>query len=349
MRTPDECLDPLWMAGRDGQIGRRGAAWSSRALSVLGARHASPGLSISAIGFHALVRSDDGHVDRGTAAVFADLARPGFPPVPAAHQDPRPGRSRDEHVVDVVADRSGSYAIWADGVRVGRALPPGLVLPTVSWLFNQGAIAHAGGLVLFHAAALCSGDVGLLLPATSGSGKSTLSVALVAAGLSYLSDEVGALDAPSRRLLAYPKPISLDDTSFVALAGAPVPVHRERVLDEAAAHWTALQWQVPASAIRPGAVAASCSASVAVFPVRAAGARSELRPLGRATLCARLVQHSMSVARRPAEHFAACAELASRIGGFELVYGDLAEACALLLSLLDGATPPGTLGGVGTR
>ncbi|MHB1784377.1 MAG: hypothetical protein ACYCTE_17150, partial [Acidimicrobiales bacterium] len=61
------------------------------------------------------------------------------------------------------------------------------------------------------------------------------------------------------------------------------------------------------------------------------------------------VQHSMTVAQRPAEHFAACAELASRIGGYELVYGDLADVCALLLSLLGGATPPGTLGDVTAR
>ena len=325
--STSSCPSPTWMLADGDGRGARRTIWARTAAAAARERAGSPTVVVGALGFHAEIRCENAELARATSVTFADLA-----PSPDTGHDGAPAHS---HEITVVAAHDDFVAVWADGVKVAGRLRPGLVLPTLSWILNQGVIAHASDLVLFHAAALCSGDAGVLLPATSGSGKSTLAAALVASGLSYLSDEVGALDAPSGRLVAYPKPISLDNGSFVALGAAPAPVERSAVVDDATAHWTDLQWQVPAGAVRVGAVASSCRTSVVVFPTRSTDGTGQLRPLGRAALCARLVEHSMTVLRQPSEHFAACAALAKRVAGYELGVGDLTRACAELRQLLD--------------
>jgi|GEM_PF-5324587 hypothetical protein len=324
----------------DQQRAERRLAWSQAAATA--ARRRSAGTTVVAgLGFHAAIRCESAELARAVAVTFADLT--------ASTESERADATTHSHDITVVAARGGCVAVWADGVQVAARLRPGIALPTISWLVNQGVIAHASDLLLFHAAALCSGDAGLLLPATSGSGKSTLAAALVASGLSYLSDEVGALDLQSGRLVAYPKPISLDDASFVALGTTPAPVERSAVVDDATAHWTDLQWQVPATAVRGSSVASTCPTSFVVFPTRSAGRPAGLRPLGRAALCARLVEHSMTVARRPREHFSACAALATRIRGFELDLDGLADACSQLSNLLGASSGPTTVPRVMTR
>lgn len=320
----------------------RQLAWAEAAAAR--ARRRSAGTTaVAALDFRAAIHCERPELARAVSATFADLAPagPAADAVGAGHS----------HEIAVVTGRAGSTALWADGVQVAGALRPGLVLPTISWLLNQGAIAHSPGLVLFHAATLCSGEAGLLLPATSGSGKSTLASALVASGLSYLSDEVGALDLHTGRVVAYPKPISLDDGSFAALATMPEPIPRAHVVDDASAPWTNLQWQVPASSVRAGAVATSCRIAAVVFPARApAGGRTApLRPLGRAALCARLVEHSMTVLREPQAHFAACADLARDVPGYELDVGDLTTACTVVHELLGSRSATSTVGTTATR
>jgi hypothetical protein len=61
-----------------------------------------------------------------------------------------------------------------------------------------------------HAGSLVRGGHGLLLPAAQDVGKSSLSVALMAAGFDYLSDEVGALDPITSRAFPFPKRVQLD-------------------------------------------------------------------------------------------------------------------------------------------
>ncbi len=87
-----------------------------------------------------------------------------------------------------------------------------------------------------HAAGLSVGDSGVLVPGRSGAGKSTLSVALVRAGLEFLSDDTVFLTHGQKGIVAWGLPdevdVSEETVSMFAelhhLAQVPVPVGREK-------------------------------------------------------------------------------------------------------------------------
>lgn len=61
----------------------------------------------------------------------------------------------------------------------------------------------------FHAAALCAGARGILIPGHSGAGKSTLAVWLATRGYNYLTDELVHVPLDSRRIEAFTRPVNL--------------------------------------------------------------------------------------------------------------------------------------------
>ena len=63
-------------------------------------------------------------------------------------------------------------------------------------------------LMVFHAAAVASGDSCVVLPGAGGSGKSTLTTALLDRGFTYLSDDMVPIDRKSH--MAVPMPFSLN-------------------------------------------------------------------------------------------------------------------------------------------
>jgi hypothetical protein len=165
------------------------------------------------------------------------------------------------------------------------------------------------------------------MPAASGAGKSTLTAGLLQSGLSYLSDEIGALDPSVMRLVAYPKPISLDRASLAAL-----PALRERVPPEIC-EWMSSEWQVPAHVIRPDASVQACRARFLIFPRLAPSEQSKLHPLRRAEAMALLVRRSFNFGDRPAQNFESCAELCRSVETFQLDVADVGSACSLVLDL----------------
>jgi hypothetical protein len=279
----------------------------------------------AALGFSFSVTSDDQHFGRVAEEMFSDLEATDHPThafhISSGHGGPGPDRS---------------FSVWADGALAAEHVPAGDALGTLVWLVNQGVVLDPKELLLFHAAAVAAGDDGVLLPAPSGSGKSTLAAALVASGLSYLSDEAGAIDLVSGRLLAYPKPMSLGPGSLAVLSafgvapGVPADGGSENYL--------------PAAAIRPGSVARSCTVRSIVFPELALGESTALHALTPMEALARLVPNTFNLAQRPQEHLGACAELCRQSKAFRLVVGDLASACSAVLGLL-GRSAGGTRSG----
>jgi hypothetical protein len=57
----------------------------------------------------------------------------------------------------------------------------------------------------------------------------------------------------------------------------------------------------------------------------------------------------MTVLREPQAHFAACADLARAVPGYELAVGDLTPACTVVHELLGSRSVASTLGTTGTR
>jgi hypothetical protein len=238
------------------------------------------------------------------------------------------------HAFLVALGVDGSYSVQADGAPAVDYLARGEVLGTLVWLVNQGVTENPGDLLLFHAAAVAAGEVGVLVPAPSGSGKSTLAGGLVASGLCYLSDEVGALDTAAMRALAYPKPLSLATGSLVALCDLGLQVQPD------VSGWMSSEYQLPSAAIRLGSVVGSCPVGLVLFPELALGRQSVLDRLRPSEALGRLVVNTFNLADQPDKHLQACAELCRTAESYRLVIGDLATACSLVLSLL-GVSAPG--------
>ncbi len=82
--------------------------------------------------------------------------------------------------------------------------PDRLISAINLWVISQTRKYYA-----FHAGVVARDGLGILLPATSYSGKSTLTAALIQRGFVALSDEIGALELASGRLVGYPRALSL--------------------------------------------------------------------------------------------------------------------------------------------
>jgi hypothetical protein len=286
-----------------------------------------------ALGYSFLVTSEDEHLARAAQDMFADL-EPTDHPAHTFHIASGHIASDDIASGHNAPGPDGSFSVWADGVITAEYVSPGVALGNLVWLVNQGVILDPKRLLLFHAAAVAAGDEGMLLPAPSGCGKSTLAAALVASGLSYLSDEAGALDLASGRLLAYPKPISLGSGAMAVLSAlgmAPGGPAADCVSEDE-------EVQLAVAAIRPGSVARSCTVTSIVFPELALGENTALQRLRPMEALARLVPNTFNLGQRPQEHLEACAELCRGAEAYRLLIGDLAGACAAVLDLL-GRSP----------
>ena len=122
-------------------------------------------------------------------------------------------------------DAEGRFRLLDAGTVVVSHVEPALAAATVAWRLNAIAASTDRHLVI-HAG--CVGGAGaVLLPARSGAGKSTLVAACLAAGMAYLSDEFAVVDLDVGTVIAYAKPLGLDDDlvapSQLAGVGAEVP------------------------------------------------------------------------------------------------------------------------------
>jgi hypothetical protein len=150
------------------------------------------------------ILGDDGILDRLAQCFEPDAAEPA--PAPG---DTRltvhlcytpPDESAVERRLGVTTEPAGVLdALMRPGVRT----PVDLTRALVQWAVDN--TRH----YVFHAGAVRRGDQGILLPADSHSGKSTLAAALGQKGFALLSDEVGVVDPGSRRLIAFPRALSL--------------------------------------------------------------------------------------------------------------------------------------------
>jgi hypothetical protein len=122
-----------------------------------------------------------------------------------------------------------------DGRVVRRDVDPSVAAATVVWRLNAIA-GESTAHVLLHAGCVAGPRGGaVLLPGGPGAGKSTLAAACVAAGLTYVSDELAAIDVRTGGLAPYAKPLGLSGGRLVAAgtlgrvvaqgpAGVPTPV-----------------------------------------------------------------------------------------------------------------------------
>ena len=99
-----------------------------------------------------------------------------------------------------------------------------------------------------------------------------------------------------------------------------------------------VQWQVPATAIRPEALADPCPVVAVVFPRYQAGADTALVPVGRGEALVELAKNTFRFKERGAPELDLLAELARSVECYRLTMGELDGAVDLVAGLL-GVAP----------
>src|ERR687892_681966 len=165
------------------------------------------------MGLHCALAEDDQN-DVSALAVDAlgtavSIAAP--PPVLAELRtvvaDLPPAKGGDRELALRPTERG--FDLWDDGHLVRQGIDPRVAVATVIWRLNAIAGESTEHVVL-HAACVAGPSGGaVLLPGGPGVGKSTLTAASLRAGLSYLSDELAAVDRRTGTITPYAKPLGL--------------------------------------------------------------------------------------------------------------------------------------------
>ena len=239
------------------------------------------------------------------------------------------GYSVDTHsVVVLTAASENEDLLVIDGELAVTEPVPGRVASTVVHTLTRRLIEEADALGI-HAGGVARDGVAVGLPAAMESGKSTLTAALVRAGFSYLTDEAVFLDWGTRKVIPFPKPISLDPGSWPLFPelepDAPLP-----------GGYKDQQWHIPPDAVRPGAVGGPCGVRHVVFPRYASNATTRLTPLGRAEATIELARNTFRFNERPRRSLDTLAAAVPETECYRLDVGDLNRAVALVSELIEG-------------
>lgn len=182
---------------------------------------------------------------------------------------------------------------------------------------------NRAGLVV-HSAAAALGDRAVVLPGVSGAGKSTLVAALVASGLSYLTDEVSLLDP---RVAGFARALHVRRPSLPLLPRARAAIGH-------GALETAEGQLVPVPLAASAGWVAEADLALLVFPRYERGAALAFERLHAAEACRRLLELSVNTRNLPGRGLATAAALCRRCPAYALRYDDLAGACARIADCL---------------
>jgi hypothetical protein len=228
------------------------------------------------------------------------------------------------------ADR---YVLYRDDERVSTTRFASTALRHLLWDVNRSVVEETPGLLLLHASAVEHKGRAVVFPAPMESGKTTLVAGLVLRGLRYITDETVAIDPATLTVQPYPKPLSIDIGSWETLADLRPDV------DPSLAPFLEAGWFVPPDAIHPDTVASPCVPRLVIAPRYEREARTNLVEIRRSEALITLAENSFNIttfgARRGMEILAA---VVRSCRCYRLTVGDLSEACAVVLELLDAAS-----------
>jgi hypothetical protein len=226
----------------------------------------------------------------------------------------------------VISRADGGYELSVDGERIVGPATPSQVLMNLMSSVNRAAVdAGRDHHVMFHASAVARGGDAVICPAPMESGKTTLAAGLVRAGLDYVTDEAVAVDPNGLGIRAYPKPLSIDPGSWATLADLePMP-----------SEWMAQQWQVPATDIRPGALAGPCSPRFIVAPRYEPNGTTRLTPISRSDAVILLAENSFNFNDDGRRWLPVLGDIVRACECYRMSIADLDDACALVTGLFD--------------
>lgn len=220
---------------------------------------------------------------------------------------------------------SGKFGLTFEGDLVATSHDAASLVDVLVWNVNQQVVRHSSHLILVHAGAIATKEVGVLLPGPSGSGKSTLTAALVRDGLSYLSDEIGALDPETGFLRPYPVPINLKRGSWALF---------EEVPENDAQTRPSGQYLVAPGSLNQGMISPPTRLEIVVAPTFHLGEVTTLRKRSRGDGLSTLLDNLLDDRSLDAERFQALADMCRQADFYELTIGDVRDAAATVRGLL---------------
>jgi hypothetical protein len=280
--------------------------------------HVTPNLN--GLSYRFAVRSDDGPLGRQVERLLGGLLERGGDVA-----------ERVDHWYSLCTTADGTVEVVRDGELLARAQHPGDAVGWLLWDVNRAAADSAQDHLLFHAAGLCDGAVGMLVPGASGSGKSTLAAGLVRAGFAYLSDELVALEIEGGRLLPYAKPITVKPGSFGALRDmAPSAV------GGAGDRGGSGEWLLAVGDEAGRPIGGACPPGLVVVPRYEPGEVTQLTPLSETEAFVALAVNAVNFTEHGAQGTRALGELVARCECVSLTMSDLDQAVDLVRGLMSG-------------
>ncbi len=227
--------------------------------------------------------------------------------------------------------------LLCDGAQPFEPFPADTPLPMFEWGANWLIGLRLHHRLLLHAGVLARDDLALVMPAVPGAGKSTLTAALAHAGWRLLSDEFGALDPETGSFWPLIKPPVLKNRSIDVLRGFAPQATIGRVYP------ATRKGDVAHVAPPPDAVAGRHRPArpfAIVLPHWHEGAEAQLEPVAPGLACSALAFNAFNYRVCGQDGFEAVARLARDVPAWQLTYGRLPEAIALLDALQARAKAP---------
>jgi hypothetical protein len=223
-------------------------------------------------------------------------------------------------------DGDGVYRYQGSEIRDWEELSPALL--HALWDIHAIVPKATRDFLDLHAGSVSHGGEGLLLPASQDVGKSTLTVALMAEGFDYLSDEIGAIDPITGRVYPFPKRVQLDPEAVDFFPGLA-----ERLDDR-----RGLTGQLLARFVRPEDVGGRFGQPVAtrwiVFLERDRDGSPRLEPVSRAAAVERMAENSSNLYRYGERGVILLSQVAKEAEAFSLSGGNPSERAELLAERL---------------
>ena len=192
---------------------------------------------------------------------------------------------------------------------------------------------HLKEYLFLHAGALAKNNKAVLLPGPSESGKSTLTLGLLNYGYQYLTDEVVVINLSDLRVLPFQRPIYIYGWQSVASTEVEKYFKFYRFKERYGNTMQPWQYAVPQQeAVLPKDT--SFEVGWIVFPSYNETQRdSYLKPMSRAAAAFNLMQNGWNTQYFTDFGLQLCSELVKKADCYELVMGDLKEACELIEGL----------------
>ena len=266
--------------------------------------------------------------------VAAEVVAPREPfarllPLPlAAYEEIGPDDAVDLEIVITLEERLDVWAVSAGGFAYRDIAGAAMAARRAEWAFADGVLRRLRGHVHVHAAVVASAEQSALLVGRSGRGKSTTSVGLAQAGLMLYTDDVALVDPATRRPLAFPRPIKLDEASRSLLLRLGLAIPPAARLRESVSR-PALPGLPPLGVPGP-------PIGTAVFFAEERRDRPELRPLTAAEALLRTVGQSSTERLTADGPSAGVLGLINAVRCYELVVGDFEQTVGLLSDLISG-------------